>query len=374
MKRTYLLIFIIYLSVLSGFEVEQIQLIFIDEERDNRQIPTEIFYPVESGYRQVREGSFPYIIFGHGWLMNYTYYENMVNEFVPQGWIMAFPRTEEGMFPEQEEFALDLIFLGKQMLVETTVPESQLFGMVDSLAVVMGHSMGGGCSVLAAASSENPYSSIVTFAAAETEPSAIDSAYDILIPSLTFSASEDNITPPATNQMPIYENMDSNYKSYVALLGESHLGITNNAIGYSILNSWLQFVLMNEPVSYFEETLQLHEAQISYLIENNLSDTNQENIPVVDFLLQNYPNPFNPSTTICFYLKDINLEEAINLHIYNSKGQFLCQIPILNYKSGWNQTIWDGKDEAGNLQSSGVYLIELNTGKKKQAKACVLLK
>jgi len=54
---------------------------------------------------------------------------------------------------------------------------------------------------------------MITFAATETSPSAISAARNINIPSLVFSADEDCVTPPATNQLPVYDSLTSNCKS-----------------------------------------------------------------------------------------------------------------------------------------------------------------
>jgi|GEM_PF-6971720 len=69
-----------------------------------------------------------------------------------------------------------------------------------------------------------------------------------------------------------------------------------------------------------------------------------------------YPNPFNPFTNLSF-----TLPEAVgySLNIYNVAGQL-----VRSYESmgsvGLNVVIWDGKDNAGNEVSSGVYFYKLN--------------
>lgn len=54
---------------------------------------------------------------------------------------------------------------------------------------------------------------MITFAAAETSPSAITAASHINIPSLIFSSDEDGVTPPATKQGPMYGSLASYCKS-----------------------------------------------------------------------------------------------------------------------------------------------------------------
>lgn len=61
-----ILLFVISVSTYS-YEVENYSDMFVDEERNNREIEVEIFYPVNEG----ESIPFPVIIFGHGWLMNF---------------------------------------------------------------------------------------------------------------------------------------------------------------------------------------------------------------------------------------------------------------------------------------------------------------
>ena len=86
---------------------------FFDPSRSNRTIPVEIYYPSisEGANTQVELGQFPIIIFGHGFLMSFSAYQNLWEEFVPRGYIIAFPRTEEGLINDHQEFGWDLQFL-----------------------------------------------------------------------------------------------------------------------------------------------------------------------------------------------------------------------------------------------------------------------
>ncbi|MCX8057194.1 MAG: FG-GAP-like repeat-containing protein [Ignavibacteria bacterium] len=77
-------------------------------------------------------------------------------------------------------------------------------------------------------------------------------------------------------------------------------------------------------------------------------------------LYQNYPNPFNPSTKISFYLP---IEKKISLKIYNQLGQ-LVKTLIDNqlYDKGNHSIIWDGRNDAGKLVTSGIYIAQLQFG------------
>ncbi|MCK4359029.1 MAG: T9SS type A sorting domain-containing protein, partial [Candidatus Cloacimonetes bacterium] len=96
-------------------------------------------------------------------------------------------------------------------------------------------------------------------------------------------------------------------------------------------------------------------------------------------LYQNYPNPFNPdnirTTTISFNLTT-RLRSAspgqAKIEIYNVKGQLVKQLSIENRQSS---IIWDGKDEKGEVVSSGIYFYQLQIEDKIiDTKKCLLLK
>jgi len=90
-----------------------------------------------------------------------------------------------------------------------------------------------------------------------------------------------------------------------------------------------------------------------------------------------YPNPFNPETTISFSLTTENSKNA-ELMIYNVKGQKIKTFPVilsLSKDKGQSSIVWDGTDENGKPQPTGIYLIHLKVdGKNIDSKKCLLLK
>ena len=81
-------------------------------------------------------------------------------------------------------------------------------------------------------------------------------------------------------------------------------------------------------------------------------------------LLQNFPNPFNPETWIPFRLAD---ESHVTIHIYAPTGQLVRRLsqgtmPAGDYASQAKAVYWDGRNQIGELVSSGVYLYTITTG------------
>ena len=86
-----------------------------------------------------------------------------------------------------------------------------------------------------------------------------------------------------------------------------------------------------------------------------ISDMNQQPLT----LTGNYPNPFNPSTAIEFSLPESGF---ITLSVYNISGQKIRLLASDYLTAGKHSLIWDGRDNSGNMVSSGLYIMYLKMG------------
>ncbi|NQU31866.1 MAG: VWA domain-containing protein [Bacteroidetes bacterium] len=77
------------------------------------------------------------------------------------------------------------------------------------------------------------------------------------------------------------------------------------------------------------------------------------------FVYSNYPNPFHNSTTIRFYIDDIDIGKFKVLRIYNLQGHLIAIIDVSDFSEGWHEISFDGKDISGNEIPSGIYLVQL---------------
>ena len=270
---------------------------FLDLSRSNRTIPVEIYYPsISEGLNtQVAFGQFPIIIFGHGFLMSFSSYQNFWEEFVPRGYIIVFPRTEEGLVNDHQEFGWDLQFLVTKMQEEGVNSNSPIFGAVDNNTALMGHSMGGGAAFLAAdslAQNQNvQLKTIIGLAPTESYSngvSSISSALNVNIPSLILSGSQDGVAPPDEHHLPMYNNISSSYKTFISILGGAHcyfgepnffcdFGEATASSGISIsredqqnitfdfVNLWLDYTLKESCEQYnaFQDSV-LNSSRIAY--------------------------------------------------------------------------------------------------------------
>ena len=199
---------------------------YTDSSRSNRSIPVKIYYPAEaSGDNQPFAGEdgtrYPVFVFGHGFTISIGNYQYLGEYLAARGFIVAMVDTEGGFLPNHTNFGKDLAFVTDRLQVDGATPSSPLFGRVGEKTAVGGHSMGGGASYLAPQYSAN-ITALVTFAAANTNPSSIDAAATITLPSMVIAASNDKVAPPSSNQGPIFTALASSCKLLVTETNGSH--------------------------------------------------------------------------------------------------------------------------------------------------------
>ena len=233
MKLTSLLVFLSLLvfsedTFSQPFEIGHTTLVFHDSNR-NRNISTEIYYPADTPGEDVAvaAGSFSVIVFGHGFLMAWEAYQNFWEALVPKGYVMCFPTTETGITPSHENLGLDLAFLATTMQQINADSTSLFFHSLTPKTALMGHSMGGGASFLAAKNNASIHT-LVNFAAAETTPSAISAAKEITVPALVFSGDDDCVAPPTQHQDLMYDSLASACKTHIAIKNGGHCYFANN--------------------------------------------------------------------------------------------------------------------------------------------------
>lgn len=286
MKHLFLLIAASFsLSLFAQFQVGHTTITFNDPTRTGgtgsgggagRQIQTEIYYPATIAGENVAltSGQFPVITFGHGFAMTWEAYVNVWQRYAAKGYILAFPRTEGGLFPAPShgDFGTDLRQVAEKMLALNTNASSIFNGKVLQKAVIMGHSMGGGATMLAAANNSNIVG-IVGLAPAETNPAATLASQSITVPALIFSGTADGVTPAAEHHTPIYNGLASSCKNFVNITGGGHCyyaqtnfncdfgeGTSSPNISidraqqqlltYTFLDPWLEFILYDNCEAY----------------------------------------------------------------------------------------------------------------------------
>ena len=113
-----------------------------------------------------------------------------------------------------------------------------------------------------------------------------------------------------------------------------------------------------------------------HLADGRVSLSLKRDLPITTTLRQNYPNPFNPETWIPF---DLAEETDVDLNIYSSEGLLIREMnlgrkPAGSYRDKTEALYWNGKNQQGELVTSGVYFYRIQAGDYSQMRKMVILK
>ena len=175
-------------------------------------------------------GPYPIVAFGHGFLSPVTLYASTGAHLASWGFIVILPQTQGGFLPSHAALAADLVSSLDWLGAEGGSPSSPWSGAVDgSRRGVMGHSMGGGCSLLAA-QSDPRIRAVIPMAAADTNPSSVAASAGVRTATRLLVGSQDTIVPPAT-ATPMYANLRGP-SQLVSITGGSHCGFIDSSIPF----------------------------------------------------------------------------------------------------------------------------------------------
>lgn len=364
MNVVILFVFVLVFTIkgICQYPIGERTITFYDYARGGRIIETKIYYPaLASGQNQsVAQGEFPLLVFGHGFMMGVDAYMNFVSVLVPRGYILALPTTEGGMSPSHAEFATDLKFLADKIRQDAKNNSGFfLYQSVLDAAALMGHSMGGGSSILAAANNLN-VNAVINFAAAETNPSAINAATNITVPVLMFVGSNDGVTPPSQHQYPIYNNLGSRCKTLINITGGGHCYFANynwacsfgesttnpqptitrdqqHAIMFAFLNPYLDFILKGD---------QSQRQVFQNLLTQHNGITYQQSCTGTDVALSSIIKP----NSVC----GLTDNEVISIRVINLAANSVNSLQV-QYQVNNNQTIVETINQTLHTGQSLIY-------------------
>ncbi len=115
----------------------------------------------------------------------------------------------------------------------------------------------------------------------------------------------------------------------------------------------------------------LNFAGIVYEIENLLDINNSLILPTETKLFPAYPNPFNPNTTIEYHLAEKSLTQ---LTIIDLLGRPVRTLISEHKPIGKYTIIWNGKNDAGQPMSAGMYFYQMQTQNLVETQKIILIK
>ncbi len=84
-----------------------------------------------------------------------------------------------------------------------------------------------------------------------------------------------------------------------------------------------------------------------------------------------YPNPFNPMTKISFSLPESQL---VRLNVYGIDGKLVASLVDETRGAGLHEIIWNGQNDSGQVQASGLYFYRIEAGPYSQVRKMTLMK
>jgi hypothetical protein len=207
----------------------------------------------------------------------------------------------------------------------------------------MGHSMGGGATILAG-DGNTSVETIIGLAPAETTPSAIAASSNVTVPAIIFSGSQDGVTPPNDNHLPIYNGLASSCKSFVSIIGGGHCYFANSnfncdfgesttstgititrteqqTITYSVLDPWFDYILKGNATAYSSYLTALNAMPVDIVSQTTCQALVLDEMEL-DF--QFYPNPVSEKLVI-----ENPTNHELLVEVYNLQGCKVLSVSTL---------------------------------------------
>lgn len=136
----------------------------------------------------------PAVVLGHGYLQPVSRYAGTLRFLASWGFVAAAPATEGGILPSHSGLALDLSRT-LDRLTDAKLHNGRVTVDAQRLAL-LGHGIGGGAAVLAAAAGAPVVQATATVFASPTSPSAVAAAPRVTTPGLHLVGGSDRIADP----------------------------------------------------------------------------------------------------------------------------------------------------------------------------------
>jgi hypothetical protein len=177
----------------------------------------------------------------------------------------------------------------------------------------------------------------------------------------------DVMAPGSSAQMEMTYNANTGTNGAVI----SQVSNNSNGVDVGVIMSGFSFIYIRDDESdgFMDRAVFLR--AILLWLQNLIPQPTPTGTVAKNSLSQNYPNPFNPQTTIAFSVKD---RAHVSLKVYNVAGQLVRTLLDDSFAAGPHKKVWDGRNDAGQQVSSGVYFYKLVTSDFSQTKKMVLLK
>jgi hypothetical protein len=105
-----------------------------------------------------------------------------------------------------------------------------------------------------------------------------------------------------------------------------------------------------------------------------VQDEEEVIVPTVLKVGAPYPNPFNPSTSVRLYVPGDGGSAELELAVYDLQGRRIRLLHQGSIAPGWHTMVWDGRDDRGQGQASGLYFMRARSSGVDSIKKMTLVK
>ena len=205
----------------------------VNPDVNDHPIPLTIHYPSDSSQK------YPVMVFYHGWECEIRWYDFVWQQLVPLGVIVALPmdyignnQTNETLCALSQRYTLEWI-----KTKCNTDPKCPLHGIISTKSMAVGHSMGGGASILSASSHldsgfnfqfKSHFDAAFIFSGCGDQHDIVEAVKSIDIPIFLFTASHDCMCPPDRTAFSYYKALPDGTCRFVAdIRNGTHCGFMN---------------------------------------------------------------------------------------------------------------------------------------------------
>jgi uncharacterized protein YegL len=150
------------------------------------------------------------------------------------------------------------------------------------------------------------------------------------------------------------------------VVAKINMRVSSQAVRGQAIILTLQNVTANDPNG---QALQLT-VTVSPPVVVSVALRQNDTVPATFALYANTPNPFNPTTKITY---DLPEPSEVNVEIFDMLGKRVRTLVNQRQSAGRYSVVWDGRDENGQIVSSGIFIYQLRAGKFVQSRKMLLL-
>ena len=323
----------------------------------------------------------PVAVLGHATLTEVQSYLDLADQLAQAGWLVALPTTEGGLPGDQGALAGDLLFLGRLLRDGSAALPAELPPVDPGPFALLGHSLGGGAAVLAAAdAAPGEVGAVAVMAPQERpRPSMISRAALVTVPTLILAGELDCITPPDLHQVPLFLALGSELKALCSLQGGGHCAfaapaepcagseaagcppeldwMSQQQLCAALVLPWLQWQVRGDAVAEAGFMAAANDPGVQSQLSWSVTAAAERQIGLI--LRRQGPSP--AAGTLRWRL-ELPAPARVDAAVFDVRGRQVAQLigevqPALNHNLWWN-----GTDHRGRRVPAGLYLLRITAG------------